>query len=262
MSALDKLWNMLRRKRRKDSIPLPTNESENHDSITFKQNDNTNPNSLKILYTFLLLFLVQSCILIIPSILYHKNGRRESIKHWFSFSNKEKLDISTLPIELVTTKTYKYKDFCNSFGVIPTYWNRAALKVSLLDNTTNASVLNETSMYNVTQSNITEDYDIYGPCYNAKTKIKWNKIINKTQQNINYPIQSNPTNDDNLHGLCRPGFLIIGFGKCGTSSLYHYLIGHPRVLPAKKKQIHVSFFSLKKIKLIFKSILMIFPKSQ
>merc|ERR1719203_1628053 len=41
-----------------------------------------------------------------------------------------------------------------------------------------------------------------------------------------------------LGGLCRPGFLIIGQGKCGTSSLYHYLAGHPRVLPAKKKQIH------------------------
>ena len=41
-----------------------------------------------------------------------------------------------------------------------------------------------------------------------------------------------------FEGLCRPGFLIIGQGKCGTSSLYYYLAGHPRVLPAKKKQIH------------------------
>jgi hypothetical protein len=40
-----------------------------------------------------------------------------------------------------------------------------------------------------------------------------------------------------LGGLCRPSFLIIGQGKCGTSSLYHYLIGHPRILPAKEKQI-------------------------
>jgi len=41
-----------------------------------------------------------------------------------------------------------------------------------------------------------------------------------------------------MGGWCRPGFLIIGAGKCGTSSLYHYLMGHPRVLPAEKKQIH------------------------
>ena len=41
-----------------------------------------------------------------------------------------------------------------------------------------------------------------------------------------------------LGGWCRPGFLIIGAGKCGTSSLYHYLNGHPRILPAIEKQIH------------------------
>ena len=39
-------------------------------------------------------------------------------------------------------------------------------------------------------------------------------------------------------GYCRPGFLIIGAGKCGTSSLYHYLVGHPRVIPALEKQLH------------------------
>jgi len=41
-----------------------------------------------------------------------------------------------------------------------------------------------------------------------------------------------------LSGLCRPGFIIIGVGKCGTSSLYQYLTGHPRVLPAIQKQVH------------------------
>lgn len=42
--------------------------------------------------------------------------------------------------------------------------------------------------------------------------------------------------------VCRPGFLIIGAGKCGTSSLYHYLVGHPHVLPAKRKQVHYYLF--------------------
>lgn len=37
---------------------------------------------------------------------------------------------------------------------------------------------------------------------------------------------------------CRPDFLIIGAQKCGTTSLYHYLSGHPAVLPAKKKETH------------------------
>ena len=44
--------------------------------------------------------------------------------------------------------------------------------------------------------------------------------------------------DELLEGHCRPGFLIIGQGKCGTSSLYHYLTAHPRVLPASEKQVH------------------------
>jgi len=42
---------------------------------------------------------------------------------------------------------------------------------------------------------------------------------------------------DSLHGMCRPGFLIIGAGKCGTSSLYHYVVQHPKVAPARQKQI-------------------------
>ena len=36
---------------------------------------------------------------------------------------------------------------------------------------------------------------------------------------------------------CKPSFLIIGIGKCGTSSLYYYLVGHPKVKPATQKQI-------------------------
>ena len=36
---------------------------------------------------------------------------------------------------------------------------------------------------------------------------------------------------------CRPSFLIIGIGKCGTSSLYYYLTAHPMVVQARRKQI-------------------------
>ena len=38
-------------------------------------------------------------------------------------------------------------------------------------------------------------------------------------------------------GSCRPSFLIIGVGKCGTSSLYYYLVGHPKVVGASQKQL-------------------------
>lgn len=35
-----------------------------------------------------------------------------------------------------------------------------------------------------------------------------------------------------------PGYLIIGAAKCGTTSLYNYLIQHPQVLPCYKKEVH------------------------
>lgn len=38
-------------------------------------------------------------------------------------------------------------------------------------------------------------------------------------------------------GGCRPSFLIIGVGKCGTSSLYYYLAEHPSVVPGHEKQV-------------------------
>src|SRR2546423_13513556 len=35
-----------------------------------------------------------------------------------------------------------------------------------------------------------------------------------------------------------PDFLIIGGQKCGTTSLYYYLIEHPNIAPAVRKQMH------------------------
>src|SRR5437870_4367515 len=34
----------------------------------------------------------------------------------------------------------------------------------------------------------------------------------------------------------RPGFFIIGANKCGTSSLFRYLVSHPNVLPCAEKE--------------------------
>ena len=42
-------------------------------------------------------------------------------------------------------------------------------------------------------------------------------------------------------GVCRPSFLVIGGGKCGTSALYAYLNAHPQVHNASAKQ--VQFFT-------------------
>jgi hypothetical protein len=40
----------------------------------------------------------------------------------------------------------------------------------------------------------------------------------------------------------RPSFFIIGANKCGTSSLYRYLVDHPSVLPCAEKE--PNFFGL------------------
>lgn len=41
----------------------------------------------------------------------------------------------------------------------------------------------------------------------------------------------------NLHQKSRPNFLILGSMRCGTSSLYDYLIAHPQILPAVDKEL-------------------------
>ncbi len=49
------------------------------------------------------------------------------------------------------------------------------------------------------------------------------------------------------HGQYRqPDFLIIGFRKCGTTSLYAYLASHPKILPAVTKEIQYFTYSTTK----------------
>jgi len=45
---------------------------------------------------------------------------------------------------------------------------------------------------------------------------------------------------------CQPNFIIIGAQKCGTTSLYQYLIQHPQIVPASQKEVH--FFDLNFVK--------------
>lgn len=35
-----------------------------------------------------------------------------------------------------------------------------------------------------------------------------------------------------------PSFIIVGAAKCGTTSLYNYLIQHPNILPSSRKEVH------------------------
>jgi hypothetical protein len=128
---------------------------------------------------------------------------------------------SIVPENLLGT-LYQPSDFENELGIVPSFWT--------FDNTTNHT-------YTKAQP------PSWGPCYVPKTKINWDKEINDAQTlKINkyarQDTRTRPSHPNDVRGGCRPGFLIIGAGKCGTSSLYHYLTGHPRVLPAFAKQIH------------------------
>lgn len=115
-----------------------------------------------------------------------------------------------LPTELFEERKYSSGDFENVLGIEPAFWGE-----------------NETCVVGQCQK-------VWGPCY-ANVNPRW------ANQTLYHPTQISATpmpDDDDLSGYCRPGFLIIGQGKCGTSSLYHYIGGHPRVLPANEKQIH------------------------
>ena len=91
-----------------------------------------------------------------------------------------------------------------------------------------------------------------------------NNIDTNDEKSIQYPTYLRSylkVKEEYLGGLCRPGFLIIGQGKCGTSSLYKYLTGHDRVLPAVQKQIHYFIFNVKKVSFEMLSAVSIYCKT-
>ncbi|KAA3629911.1 MAG: hypothetical protein DWQ02_18430 [Bacteroidetes bacterium] len=57
----------------------------------------------------------------------------------------------------------------------------------------------------------------------------------------------------------RPSFFIIGERKCGTSSLYRYLVAHPQVLPCKVKEPDLFSKPWYKIALGFRNYKKLFP---
>ncbi|CAJ1954121.1 unnamed protein product [Cylindrotheca closterium] len=126
-----------------------------------------------------------------------------------------------LPQILMDEGIYDPADFTNAIDVAPPYWNAT------------------TPLFKHSKA--------WGPCFKPEETMYWEfhsddeAIANTT---LNVPLdyrrdeESKTRNWQNAAGLCRPGFLILGAGKCGTSSLYHYLVDHPKVLPAIEKQIH------------------------
>lgn len=152
---------------------------------------------------------------------------------------------------LIDEGVYDVSSFENEAGVVPPFWDENATSPCKPDETTTLEL---------------------GPCFGSHVAVDWHEQAKQNQNDAQLPrytplMTSTPhamkTKND-WAGHCRPGFLIIGAGKCGTSvrfdiamvqaqltlfrlhlsfscfvqSLYHYLTDHPRVIPAVEKQIH------------------------
>ena len=151
-----------------------------------------------------------------------RTQKTENLSHWSGTHHAHDDTSGRLPGAFYENHVYSERDFSNEQGVVPTFWEK------------NASCWEG------------QCQSTWGPCFPPKDiHTHWDKEFltrrnnthldyHKILRNTAYP----PNADLDLSDYCRPGFLIIGQGKCGTSSLYHYLVGHPRVLPASEKQIH------------------------
>jgi hypothetical protein len=122
-----------------------------------------------------------------------------------------------VPAPLINLTYSLSHDFCNKAGVVPSYWDCSR------------NGRGGSSTCNTTFS--------WGPCFPPHTNIDWLGEVSRYKEPV-YDSSVPAKGIQDVSGLCRPGFIIIGAGKCGTSSLYHYLTEHPRVLPAREKQIH------------------------
>mmetsp|Transcript_16231 Transcript_16231/g.30698 ORF Transcript_16231/g.30698 Transcript_16231/m.30698 type:complete len:578 (+) Transcript_16231:2344-4077(+) len=186
-----------------------------------------------IIFIFMIVVLL---LLLIISLLVHSRSPS-------SLSNEFTAIYSYPKMELLRT-VYDAKDFENELHVTPPYWEDV-----YVNRNDAAAELHFNQSYESSNSTIIPHL---GPCFLPNQKLDWQKLIKKNRsieskasiKYANVVKRHQDSNDDDpgdqhdLSGLCRPGFIIIGQGKCGTSSLYHYLVGHPRVLPAKNKQIH------------------------
>lgn len=97
----------------------------------------------------------------------------------------------TVPAALINL-VYNETDFVNEQDIIPPYWDCLLGKC-------NSS-------------------QIWGPCYPPHKNVNWAKQVEKYRSRPPHYQKKEPVSLDSsdLSGYCKPGFLIIGAGKCGT----------------------------------------------
>ena len=137
-------------------------------------------------------------------------------------------DMGMVPKDLVQLNVYESNDFVNERGIIPVGWEKS---------NTDTRILGPCQFATQQRSPSSSTYSTIQ--WKNRRRDNHNTITrtdNETHTNEYY--RNADTNDFQYHrrpsssstankqkaiddGFCRPGFLIIGAGKCGTSSLYH-----------------------------------------
>ena len=163
-------------------------------------------------------------------------------------NSKQPIAVTNIVPDQLMGILYQSSDFVNDRGVVPTFWHYVKNENrSIVHAATSPSETKQASKtanaYEITREVNHDGIPSWGPCYPpllSSQQLDWQREIDKAS-NLSpaYEYQRNRVAvEAGIDGMCRPGFIIIGAGKCGTSSLYHYLVGHPRVAPAFSKQIH------------------------
>jgi hypothetical protein len=108
---------------------------------------------------------------------------------------------------LIDEGVYDSSSFENEAGVVPPFWDENATSPCKPEETTTVEL---------------------GPCFGSHVAVDWHEQAKQNQNDTQLPhytplMTSTPqamkTKND-WAGHCRPGFLIIGAGKCGTSVRY------------------------------------------
>ena len=235
------------------ALPYLEKESKEPSALAFDDDDAIWQDKNRYEADFLCMFLTSVCIF--AAFLGFHDGSIFETYHAIQHTKE-----LSFPSALVGHNgLYKENDFINHKGVKVPYWEDVLSQMDH-DEELKFEINSEKSHFRTTVSSNTTSFYLsvtpekpaviphFGPCYLPSNNLEEHAVQLRNLQSRNVNVRSasdiqfpefDPYRpiDDNTN-LCRPGFIIIGAGKCGTSSLYHYLAGHPRVLPAKEKQVH------------------------
>ena len=107
---------------------------------------------------------------------------------------------------------YDASDFKNEFDVVVPYW---------WDKFDSSNSTNSPKHHTrIPRATTTPQW---GPCFAPHEEVDWDKTIAENEQSSAPEYEKtivarvNTLNEEDLAGFCRPGFIIIGAGKCGTS---------------------------------------------